>query len=211
MHPGSVVTHRVLTRRRPGRTLGRVGYATEPIDRIEIEVFVVEDDAATDHANHPTVADHVRRGYELVRDHARDVHAAPGYRVGAVPAISGTRRGGSCDIVRSLRVDPWTASAIAGSRAFRHHPHRFLTFLEADPGDDRVLTWTVLVATPRLRAVPATLHLRAAPSMVLSVLELVPRRRLRWRRTAFIDAGVAAIESLARELEHDVQVVSDTT
>ncbi len=69
----------------------------------------------------------------------------------------------------------------------------------------------MVVASPHLRSVPATLHLRATPSMVLSVLELVPRRRLRWRRDAFVAAGVEAVEALAHEFERDGQVVSDAT
>jgi hypothetical protein len=203
----------VLTRRRSGRTVGCVGNRVEPIERVEIELVAVDDGtsrAACD-PDHPSLADQMRHGYDLVRERAGDVHAAPGYRPGAVPQATSTRRGGDCDVVRSMRVDPWTATTIAGSRSFRHDEHRYLTFVESGPSDDRMLTWKVVLASPRLRAVPATLHLRAAPSMVLSVLELVPRRRLRWRQAAFVQAGVEAVESLAHEFEHDVRVVSNAT
>lgn len=183
-----------------------MGDRAGPIDRVEIELFVVDDVG-----DHPSLADHVRHGYQFVRDHPIEVRAAAGPRLGPGPTATDGRRGGDCDIVRSIRVDPWTASEIAGSGAFRRDEHRYLTFVDADPGDDRALSWRVVVASPRLRSVPATLHLRATPSMVLSVLELVPRRRLRWRRDAFVAAGVEAVESLAREFEHDGQVVSDAT
>jgi len=190
-----------------------VGNRAEPIERVEIELLAVDDGASRGDRDpeHPSLADQVRQGYELVRERAGDVHAAPGYRPGEMPAVSGTRVGGDCDVVRSMRVDPWTATTIAGSRSFRRDEHRYLTFVESDASDDRVLTWKVVIASPRLRAVPATLHLRAAPSMVLSVLELVPRRRLRWRQAAFVAAGVEAVESLALEFEHDLRVVSHTT
>lgn len=174
-------------------------------DRIELDVFVVDDRGRivvdADDDDRERVGDQFRRRCHSVVEHARDLQATPGPRPGAVAATTSTRRGGDCDIVRSMRVDPWTASTIAGSQRFRLGRHRLLTFLDADPGDDRNLSWKVLVDTPRRRTVPATLHLRAAPSMVISVLELTPRRRLRWRRTAFIDAAVAAVDSLAREFE----------
>lgn len=179
-----------------------------PIERVEVELIVVGQPETPDPAvPGPSLAEQVRRGYEVVREHAAEVHAADGYRPGATPAATSTRRGGDCDIVRSMRVDPWTAASIAGSRAFRRHDHRFLRFDEAERGDDRALTWRVIIWSQGLRPVPATLHLRAAPSMVLSVLELVPRRKLRWRRAAFIDAGVEAVEALA----HDFQAACDTT
>ena len=181
-----------------------MGDQPEPIERVEVELIVVGQPEMPDPDVGPSLADQVRRGYEVVRQHTGEVHAADGFRLGAVPTATSTRRGGDCDIVRSMRVDPWTAASIAGSPAFRHHHHRFLTFDDPERGDDRALTWKVIIASPGLRPIPATLHLRAAPSMVLSVLELVPRRKLRWRRTAFISTGVEAVEALA----HDFQVVS---
>lgn len=183
----------------------------EPVERVEIEVFVVHDGTTPDARGHVSLADRARHGYEVVRESAGDFQAAPGYRLGAVPAPTSSRRGGDCDIVQSMRVDPWTAAAVAGSRAFRRSDHRYLTFLESERDDDRALAWRVVVASPQLRSIPATLHLRAAPSMVLSVLELVPGRRLRLRRAAFVATGVQAIESLVHEFERDVRVVSDAT
>jgi hypothetical protein len=184
-----------------------VGDRAGPVERVEIEVFVVEDGTTAPAREHVSLADRARHGYEVLREHAGEVQAARCYR--PVPTIAGARCRGECDIVRSMRVDPWTASTIACSEAFRCDDHRYLTFLDAEPDDDHALTWSVLVASRRLR-VPATLHLRADPSMVLSVLELVPRRRLRWRRDAFVAAGVEAVDSLAHEFEHDVRVVSGT-
>ncbi len=45
-----------------------------------------------------------------------------------------------------------------------------------------------------------SLHLLAAPSMVVTVLELVPRRRLRWQRNGFVQDGIAVIDQLATRL-----------
>lgn len=163
-------------------------------------VLRVRDPAADDGTS---LADHLHRSGELVRagyDHARNFHARPGPRPGVVPATSG-RVGGDADIVRPVLVDPATASHLAISGTLFAAPIAALTIDEHDGDPDRYLVWNAHLSTDRGRPIPATLHLLGSPSMVVTVLELVPRRRLRWRLDGFVRVGVAAIEELAHRLE----------
>lgn len=150
-------------------------------------------------------AEHLYLGCRVAVDRVRDVHAADGHRPGAVPSSTGTRRGGGSDIVRPMRVDPYVASAIAASDQFRDRDHLHLTFVDRDESAARTLTWNVVVTAPGCRPFPATLHLLASPSQVVSVLEMVPCRRLRFRQRQFIEVGVEAIDSLAHEIEQDAR------
>ena len=172
------------------------------VEHFEIELVAVGEPETRDTEIGPSLLDHVADGYRAAMERARDIHAADGYRPGGVrPEATSNRRGGACDIVRPMLVDPLIASAIAVSPTFRSRGHLHLTFAEGADSDERALTWNVIVRSPRLGAVPATLHLSASPSQVVSVLELVPHRRLRWRANRFVEVGIAAIDSLADELQ----------
>lgn len=128
--------------------------------------------------------------------HERDpFHARRGHRPGGPPSA---RSGGESDIVRPLLVAPEVASRIVADGAVLALP---LPHLVVVGGDDRFLVWTVRVVAPHERPVPATLHLLGSPSMVVTVLELVPSRRLRWGRDRFVARGVEAMDVLARRIE----------
>ncbi len=172
-------------------------------ERIELEVFATGRTTlmppdVTDPLDRPTFGDHLRRGGAAVHhglDHARELRATPGPRPGRAISASGGRRGGDCDIVRPVHLHPERAYAVALADLFR----RPIDHLElADASDATDLIWRVVVTGSR--RVPATLHLLASPSMVVTVLELVPLRHLRWHREQFVRDGVAAAESLARRL-----------
>jgi len=162
-------------------------------------------DAAADDGT--SLTEHLHRSGELVRagyDHARNFHARPGHRPGDVPSTS-ARAGGDADIVRPVLVDPARASHLALTGALFATPIGALTIDEHDDGHDddpgRFLVWSALLATDQGRPIPATLHLLGSPSMVVTVLELVPRRRLRWRRDRFVHHGIVALDELARRLD----------
>ena len=146
----------------------------------------------------PTADDESHRGY----------HARPGHRPGVQrtggAATTSLRRGESADIVRPMFVPPERAVSVVDDirviDEIRHLHHR-----TDDGAGSRWLTWPVdLVVWPR-RPIAATLHVRASPSMVVTVLELVPTRRLRLGRRRFVRRGVAAIESLAAEIERQTR------
>lgn len=184
------------------------------VERVELEVFATNStvaapaDALTASGEltaglGSSLAGHLLDGCGRVA-HALDGHAVAGPRPGATPmSVTSSRRGNPCEVVRPLLLDPRLAAAVASSGEFRRRPHRYLTFSpRGDAGDDRSLTWEVVIAPPgRRRTVPATLHLLASPSMVVSALELIPHRRFRWRRGRYLAVGIAAIDALARELE----------
>jgi hypothetical protein len=150
------------------------------------------------------MSERLRRSGEVVRDgygHARDFHARPGHRPGGSVQATSSREGGDTDIVRPVLVDPRLASRLALSGRLFADPIEHLEIDPIHPGGAKYLVWDVRLATDRGRGVPATLHLLASPSMVVTVLELVPRRRLRWNRERFVRDGVAAVEILAHRLE----------
>ena len=130
------------------------------------------------------------------RDVHRSFHARPGPRPGRVPLGAGIRAGGGSDVVRSLLVAPGAASRIVLSGEVFALPVPHLV-VDADHVDGRCLVWAVTVVGDHARPVPATLHLLGSPSMVVTVLELVPARRLRWARARFVRYGVEAIDELA--------------
>lgn len=155
------------------------------------------------------LAEHLRHGAAVVRsgyERARDFHARPGPRPGeTVVATTSSRRGGDADIVRPVLVDPILASAVAVSgELFRPQTGRLVVDVHPDdPTEERLLAWEATLVDDDGRRTPATLHLLASPSMVVTVLELIPRRRLRWSQQRFIRHGVEALETLAgRLVEH---------
>ena len=144
---------------------------------------------------------------ELVRDgieHARDFQARPGRRPGAAPVLAGTtsnRAGGDTDIVRPVLVSPRFASEFAITGRLFAEPVPYLSISPCADAERRFLIWDgVLDCAGHRRSV--TFHLLASPSNVVTVLELVPCRRLRRQRQRFIDDGVAAVEVIARRLQH---------
>lgn len=155
-------------------------------------------------SRHPTLAERLAHGGEIVLEgieHARGFHAAPGPRPGAVPgpAVTSTRDGGGTDIVRPVLVDPATACRLAASGELFAAPIPHLSV--HGPGDAPTLTWDAAVLSGRRGRRRATLHLMASPSMVVTVIELVPCRPVRRGRSRFIAHGVEALEELAHRLE----------
>lgn len=143
------------------------------------------------------VADAVRRGTAAVLD----LHARPGYRPGVPIATSSGRRSGDADIVRPVLVDPRLAASIAGSGALFDEPIDGLDIDRARADTSRrYLVWTGRLSGEHVAGVPIALHLLASPSMVVTVVEMVPQRRLRWNRRGFVLDGVAAIEVVAARL-----------
>jgi hypothetical protein len=136
----------------------------------------------------------------LALEARRPFHARPGHRLGATPGTTSGRAGGHTDIVRPLLVPPGTASRIvlAGEVFEMPLPH---FRIESDRFDARLLVWAVAIVGERERPVPATLHLLGSPSMIVTVLELVPCRRLRWGRERFLRYGIEAIDALAHRIE----------
>jgi hypothetical protein len=153
------------------------------------------------------VSELLRRSGVAVREgieHARDFHARPGHRPGAAPTPSTTssRQGGDTDIVRPVLVDPNRACELALSGRLFAEP---IEHLDVDvAGDDRderrYLVWDATIRTGRRHRHRATLHLLASPSMVVTVIELVPTRRVRRHRDRFVRDAVIAVEELARRL-----------
>lgn len=153
------------------------------------------------HGSAPAV---LELGVELANQiiHGRpQYHARPGQRPGAAPAVASARLGGDTEIVRPLLVDPASASRIVLTGAVFDLPLPHLELRPSDAGTARYLVWPVVVVGEHDRPVPATLHLLGSPSMVVTVLELVPTRRLRWGRARFVRYGVEAIDTLARRIE----------
>lgn len=130
----------------------------------------------------------------------RGYHARPGRRPGATPGTTSARAGGDSDIVRPLLVAPVAASRLVLSGAVFAAPLPHLRIDDEQVGD-RFLVWAVTVVGEHVRPTPATLHLLGSPSMVVTVLELVPARRLRWGRDHFVRYGIEAIDELAHRIE----------
>ncbi len=191
-----------------GDTPGRSGPPSAETD--EIEVFATgstrlraSDDEATE-TWHPPVGLDSSPPDDRVRS-ARGYHARPGHRPG-VPIESGRasseseRQGRSTDIVRPLFVDPTLAAAlVTEGEVVGRLP--YLRMLEPDADAERMLAWPVAVVGRLHRPIPATLHVRASPSMVVTVLELMPTRQLRVGRSSFVAHSVASIEELAFRIE----------
>lgn len=130
----------------------------------------------------------------------REFHARPGHRPGATPGVTSSRAGGDTDIVRPLLVAPGIACRIvlAGGVFDLPLPH---VRIHRDRIDAQLLIWPVSIVGDRVRPVPATLHLHSSASMIVTVLELVPTRRVRWGRDRFLRYGIEAIDVLAHRIE----------
>lgn len=157
----------------------------------------------SDEQVHAALSDQFHRTGAVVLDavrHARDFHARPGHRPGRVTPLSASvRRGGGTDVVRPVLVDPVHACELAVSGRLFERP---VEHLDVDlPGHRDTLTWDVVLTTGRHQHHPATLCLLASPSMVVTVIELVARRRVRRSRRRFVREGITAVEELARRLE----------
>ncbi|NNE12229.1 MAG: hypothetical protein HKN41_08295 [Ilumatobacter sp.] len=153
----------------------------------------------------PEVGEHLRHGLTVLRagyERASTFHATPGPRPGVpvVPATS-SRRGGDADVVRPVLVEPALAASLATTGSLFRPPVEHLVIRDDDdPASSQLLVWDVVLLDDHAHPTPATLHLLAAPSMVVTVLELIPRRRLRWTKQQFIDDGVAVLDELAARL-----------
>lgn len=153
-----------------------------------------------------SIGDLLRQSGEMMRvglEHARDIHARPGHRPGAAPVLAGTtssRLGGDTDIVRPVLVSPVLASELATTGSLFDEPIPHLSIRHHDDAERRLLMWDAGLETGgRERRV--TLHLRASPSMLVTVLELIPCRRPRYQRRQFLADGVAAVDVIARRLQ----------
>jgi hypothetical protein len=136
-------------------------------------------------------------------DHIRELQARPGRCPGVTACGQRSRRRGEADVVRPVAVSPGIASAAAVSGALFDGaiPHLCVEHDERDRVSTEYLVWQSTVTHRRRRGVPATLHLLASPSMVVTVLELVPQRNVRWHRRRFISDGIAALDAIAARLE----------
>lgn len=196
------------------------GSATEPDRPVraaevgELEVFatgrtvLIAPGAAHDHDSVDVahLTDHLHRAGLAIRDgleHARAVRAVPGPRPGhsgtPIPATASWRRGNGCDIVRPLHLDPIRASAAAISGRWLGHPVEHVEVLDDSTADG--LVWQIaIIGDRRTRRTTATLHLLASPSMIVTIIELIPHGRHRWDRREVVRDGVAAADTLAGEL-----------
>ncbi len=139
---------------------------------------------------------------EIVRRAADEYHARPGFRPGEQIATTSGRRSGVSDIVRPVLVDPRRATAAASSGALFGEPIPGLDVDRSAAAVDgnRLLVWAALLSGDHVTSMPVSLHLLASPSMVVTVLELVPQRRVRWNRDGFVSDGIGVIERLAARL-----------
>lgn len=165
----------------------------------ELDVFATGDThlLVRDHEPAPSVfGDMVRRGSATVHD----IHARPGHRPGAPIATTSGRRTGRADIVRPVLVGPRRAAELAQRRLFAE-PIPGLELDDRNPDTERrYLVWTGRLSGERLDPVAVALHLLASPSMVVTVLELVPQVRVRWHEQSFIRAGIEVVDALAERL-----------
>lgn len=166
----------------------------------EIEVFATGNTstlAPDDHA----IGDLVRRSAESLRsglEHAREFRARPGHRPGVAVSSASHRRGGGTDVVRPVLIDPLVA--IMRMDAVFDEPVPGLS-VDVTLGDrERFLAWPVEIVDASGGRIAARLQLLASPSMVVTLLELVPLRTVRFGRDRFVRAGVAALDEIARRL-----------
>lgn len=174
-----------------------------------IEVFATGATTLTAPSDVPDthdVAELLRRSGATLHDgydHVRELQATPGHRPGVRTCGLRSTQRGAADVVRPVAVSPDTASAAAMSGALFDGtiPHLSVELDGAGAVGKRYLVWRSTVTHGDRGGVPATLHLLASPSMVVTVLELVPQRRVRWHRERFIRDGIAALDALAARLE----------
>jgi hypothetical protein len=151
-----------------------------------VEVFATGATVAVDDRSHPEPAE-------------PSGPPAPPFRVTTASARTGTHD----DVVRPVHVDPLTACELAVSGRLFDDPIPHLIVADDHEVASKYLVWNAQLVDHHRRPLPAALHLLASPSMVVTVLELVPRRRIRWRRKRFVRHGIEAVESLAERLERD--------
>ena len=139
---------------------------------------------------------------EFVRRTGGDYHARPGYRPGVRIATTSGRRSGDADVVRPVLVDPRRAcaAAIDGTLFAQPIAGLDLTSHERRTDECELLVWDARLTGDHVRAVPVTINLLASPSMVVTIIELVPQRPVRWNRNGFLVDGVATVERLAARL-----------
>lgn len=167
-------------------------------DSGELQVFATGTTTlVASHDGSPTIIA-LRRGVTVP-----DFHARPGHRPGTRITATSARAGGDTDVVRPVLIDPAFACDLALSGALFAEPVPGLVIEGdgADPGTRRYLAWQAVLTGDGIRRTPVTINLLASPSMVVTVLEMVPQRRIRWNRDAFVREAVAAVETLARRLE----------
>lgn len=130
-------------------------------------------------------------------DPKRKGPSPPPFRVTTASARTGT----GDDVVRPVHVDPLAACELAVSGRLFAEPIPHLLVADDHEVASRYLLWNAQLVSGRRKPLPAALHLLASPSMVVTVLELVPRRRIRWRRRRFLRHGIEAVEAIAGRLE----------
>lgn len=162
----------------------------------ELDVFATGDTLllAPDDAPEPSALG------EAVRRAARDYHARPGYRPGVQIATTSGRRNGLTDIVRPVLIDPRRAGAAATEGSLFATPVPGFDLDPIERGDADYLVWHARLSGDHVRSVPVSLQLLATPSMAVTVIELTPRRRVRWNRDGFVIDGVAVTEHVAARL-----------
>lgn len=151
----------------------------------------------------PSTEEALRQAYGVVTtafDQLKHQRAAPGPRPGG-DGDRPQRRGLAGEIFTPVLVDPALAARVATDGTLFTPPVPGLTFSSPDPphpGRQR-LTWPVLVTTGLGRR-HAILRIGSSPSANLTVLELVPARRDRFRAPAFVRAGIMVTQELADRL-----------
>lgn len=142
---------------------------------------------------------------------ARGYHARAGHRPGgAAPPLGSVsvRQGRPTDIVRPIFVDPTFAAALVTDGAVLERlPH--IEVLEPDGDTDQLLSRPLVVIDRLHRSIEARLHVRASPSMVVTVLELMPTCRLRLGRRRFVERSVESVDVLARRIEREARRSGD--
>ncbi len=143
----------------------------------------------------------VRHGGDAIKDgleHARDLRARPGPRLGGGPTFTASARsGGDSDIVRPVHVSPLFAGDFAAGGELFATPIPHLRV--AGRGDEQQLLWDCELHGESGRC-RVTFHLMASPSTVITVLELVPCKRVRRHRDRYLADGIAAIDAIAERL-----------
>jgi hypothetical protein len=131
-----------------------------------------------------------------------DIHARPGHRPGRPIVIASARRGGDTDIVRSVLIHPAIACRVATSGRLFRDPIDGFDVNEADDADDdrRFLVWHAALSGSHVSRIPVSLHVLASPSLVVTVLEIIPQRPLRWKRDGFVRDGIDVIDRVAARL-----------
>lgn len=202
----------MATARRDDIESGRLDVVASETDDARhggIEVFATGTTtltAASDASDTNDVVDLLRRSGATLHDgydHVRELQATPGHRPGVRTRGLRTTGRGAADVVRPVAVSPDAASAAAMSGALFDGtiPHLRVELDGAGAVGRQYLVWRSTVTHGDRGGVPATLHLLASPSMVVTVLELVPQRRVRWHRERFIRDGIAALDALAARLK----------